>query len=171
MKVVVLDVDGVLTTGQFLYTIEGKVMKVFGADDNDGLSLLKHYIDICFVTGDKKGFDISRKRIVDDMGFSLDLVSTIRRIDWIAEKYDPSQVIYVGDGIFDHYVMKKVGYSIATANADPLAKKHANYVTERLGGDRAVAEACLHIMEKFFLPYDENNLPNDQIKLSGEWTV
>lgn len=67
--------------------------------------------------------------------------------------------------------MKKVGYSIATANADSLAKKHANYVTNRSGGDRAVAEACLHIMEKFFTPYDENNLPNDQIKLSGEWAV
>ena len=171
MKVVVLDVDGVLTTGQFLYTTEGKVMKVFGADDNDGLSLLNNYIDIRFVTGDKKGFDISRKRIVDDMGFELDLVSTIRRIDWISERYDPTQVIYVGDGIFDHYVMKKVGYSIATANADLLAKKHANYVTERSGGDRAVAEACLHIMEKFFQPYDENSLPSDQIKLSGEWAV
>lgn len=99
MNAVILDVDGVLTTGQFLYTVDGKVMKVFGADDNDGLSLLKNHIDIRFVTGDKKGFEISRKRIVDDMGFSLDLVSTIRRIDWIVERYDPTQVVYVGDGI------------------------------------------------------------------------
>lgn len=171
MQVLVLDVDGVLTTGQFLYTTEGKVMKVFGADDNDGLSLLKSHLEIRFVTGDKKGFEISKKRIVDDMGFPLDLVSTIRRIEWIAERYDPSQVIYVGDGIFDHYVMKQVGYSIATANADLTAKKHANYVTQRSGGDRAVAEAALHILETFFEPYDESNLPDDQIKLSGEWAV
>lgn len=167
----ILDVDGVMTTGQFLYTAEGKTIKVFGPDDNDGLSLLRNYLEIRFVTGDKKGFAISKKRIVDDMGFPLDLVSTIRRIDWISEKYDPKRVIYMGDGIFDHYVMKKVGYSIAPANADKLAKQHANFITERTGGDRSVAEACLHILEKFFTPYNPNNLPDSQIKLSGEWAV
>ena len=60
-SVFILDVDGVMTTGQFLYTADGKAMKVFGADDNDGLSLLKNYIEIRFVTGDKKGFPISKK--------------------------------------------------------------------------------------------------------------
>ena len=105
------------------------------------------------------------------MGFSLELVSTIRRIDWIKKQYDPQRVIYIGDGIFDHYVMREVGYSIAPANADTLAKQHANYVTFRSGGDRAVAEACLHILEKFFEPYDPLMLPDAQIKLSGEWTV
>ena len=169
--VFILDVDGVMTTGQFLYTDEGKVMKVFGADDNDGLSLLKHYMSIRFVTGDKKGFPISRKRIVDDMGFELDLVSTIRRIDWISERYSTNDVIYMGDGIFDHYVMTRVGYSIAPANADKNAKKYASFITERTGGDRAVAEACLHILDKFFKPYDPNLLPSNQVKLSGEWAV
>jgi 3-deoxy-D-manno-octulosonate 8-phosphate phosphatase (KDO 8-P phosphatase) len=169
--VFILDVDGVMTTGQFLYTSEGKVMKVFGADDNDGLSLLKAHLDIRFVTGDKKGFPISKKRIVDDMGFDLDIVSTIRRVDWIAERYPLEEVIYMGDGIFDHYVMQKVGYSIAPANSDKNAKSHASYITERTGGDRAVAEASLHILEKFFTPYNPDLLPGNQLKLSGEWTV
>ena len=79
-NVFILDVDGVLTTGQFLYSVDGKVMKVFGADDNDGLSLLKAHLEIRFITGDKKGFPISKKRIVDDMGFQLEIVSTIRRV-------------------------------------------------------------------------------------------
>lgn len=171
MKAFILDVDGVLTTGQFLYTAEGKAMKVFGPDDNDGLSLLKDNMEIRFVTGDKKGFEISKKRVVEHMKFPLDLVSTIRRIEWIKERYDPSQVIYMGDGIFDHYVMRKVGYSIAPANADALAKTCANYVTLRQGGDRAVAEACLHILATFFKPYDPDRLPESQGKLSGEWTV
>lgn len=170
-KCFILDVDGVMTTGQFLYTSDGKAMKVFGPDDNDGLSLLKSSIEIRFVTGDKKGFAISKKRIVDDMGFPLDLVSTVRRINWIEEQYETSEVIYMGDGIFDHYVMKHVGYSIAPANADRIAKQHASYVTQRSGGDRAVAEACLHIMEKFFTPYNPSELPSAQSKLSGEWTV
>ena len=50
----ILDVDGVLASGNFYYSADGKVMKVFGPDDNDALSLLKNYIDISFVTGDRK---------------------------------------------------------------------------------------------------------------------
>jgi 3-deoxy-D-manno-octulosonate 8-phosphate phosphatase (KDO 8-P phosphatase) len=167
----ILDVDGVMTTGHFLYTSDGKVMKIFGPDDNDGLSLLKNNIEIRFITGDKKGFPISKKRIVDDMKYPLDIVSTIRRIEWIKARYPLNKVIYMGDGIFDHYVMREVGYAIAPANADRLAKQHADYVTERKGGDRAVAEACLHIMAKFFTAYEPSALPEAQHKLSGEWTV
>ena len=169
--VFILDVDGVLTTGQFFYTAEGKCMKVFGPDDNDALSLLKVHMDIRFVTGDKKGFEISRKRIVDDMGYALDLVSTVRRVDWIAQRYALASVVYMGDGIFDHYVMAQTGYSIAPANGDRNARAHADYVTARSGGDRAVAEAALHLLEKFFTPYNPAQLPQAQGKLSGEWAV
>lgn len=170
-SVFILDVDGVLSTGQFLYSAEGKVMKTFGPDDNDGLSLLKPYLQILFVTGDKNGFEITKKRVVDDMKFPLELVSTIKRIHWIQERWDPKQVIYMGDGIFDHYVFKSVAYSIATANADPVALSHANYVTKRTGGDRAVAEACLHILAKFFTPFDPDKWPEKSLKMSGVWTV
>ena len=169
-KVFILDVDGVLTDGGFYYTTEGKVMKKFGADDNDALSLLRPYIDIQFVTGDKRGFEISNKRI-EDMHFKLNLVSTIKRIDWIKERYNPEEAIYMGDGIFDHYVMREVGYAIATNDADSHAKKYADYITERNGGHRAVAEAFLHIMDKFFVPYDENKLPQDNINYARDWTV
>lgn len=169
-KVFIMDVDGVLTDGGFYYTCEGKVMKKFGADDNDALSLLRPYLDIVFVTGDKRGFEISNKRVTD-MHFELQLVSTIKRIEWIKERYSPEEVIYMGDGIFDHYVMKEVGYSISTADGDEHAKKYANYVTKRPGGKRAVAEACLHIMEKFFQPYDETKLPEENINYARDWTV
>ena len=148
-KVFILDVDGVLTDGSFYYSEEGKVLKKFGPDDNDALKLLKKFIKIRFISGDKLGFDISRKR-VEDMGFSIDLVSTTKRIDWIKEKYNPKEVIYMGDGIFDSIVMSNVGYSIATSDSDESAKKIASYTTKRIGGHRAVAEACIHIMDKFF---------------------
>ena len=134
-KIFILDVDGVLTDGGFYYTSEGKIAKKFGADDNDALSLLRPYLEITFVTGDKKGFEISSKRI-HDMHFKLELVSTIKRIDWIKERYDPKEVIYMGDGIFDHYVMKEVGYSISTCDADEHAKRYSDYVTKRIGGNR-----------------------------------
>ena len=170
-KIFILDVDGVMTDGQFHYTSDGKVMKIFGADDNDALSLVNHHIKIHFVTGDKRGFDISKARIVDDMKKPLDLVSTIKRIDWIKKRWNPKDVIYMGDGIFDHYVFKEVGYSISPANADEYTKSLANFVTKRKGGDRAVAEACLHVLERFFIPYNPNKLPDKQIKLSGEWPL
>lgn len=169
-KVFILDVDGVLTDGGFYYTEKGKVMKKFGADDNDALSLLRPYMNIVFVTGDKRGFEISNRRIMD-MHFNLELVSTIKRIDWIREHYNPAETVYMGDGIFDHYVMREVGYSIATADADEHAKKYADYITERYGGKRAVAEACLHIMDRFFVPYDESRLPEDNINFARDWTV
>ena len=148
-KVFILDVDGVLTDGCFYYSIEGKVLKKFGPDDNDALKLLAPYMEIRFVSGDKNGFEISKKR-VEDMGFQIDLVSTTKRVDWIKEHYNLNNVIYMGDGIFDSLVMKEVSYSIATSDSDELTKKAANYITQRIGGHRAVAEACLHILEKFF---------------------
>ena len=47
-KIFLVDVDGVMTNGQFTYTKEGKVMKTFGPDDHDALSLLKKFIEIKF---------------------------------------------------------------------------------------------------------------------------
>tara|TARA_B100000401_G_scaffold327998_1_gene227871 strand:+ start:170 stop:694 length:525 start_codon:yes stop_codon:yes gene_type:complete len=169
-KVFVLDVDGVLTTGQFFYTEDGKYIKCFGPDDNDGLSLLKGFMDIRFITGDKRGFNISHKRIVEDMNYKLDLVSTIERVEWLSSKYSLKDLIYMGDGIFDHLVMSKVAYSIAPSNADKTAKKYADYVTERRGGDRAVAEACLHILDKFFPDFDYNKIKENSTNI-GNWAV
>lgn len=160
-KVFVLDVDGVMTTGQFFYSDQGKALKVFGADDNDALALLKPNLEVRFVSGDRKGFAISAKRIVDDMDYPLDLVSTTRRAEWIAERYDLRQVVYMGDGIFDPWVMRRVGYAIAPANADRCARLAADHVTERAGGDRAVAEACLHLLARFYTPFDPaSEIPN-----------
>ena len=170
-KAFFIDVDGVLTTGTFAYSKEGKILKFFGPDDHDGLSLLKPFLNIRFISGDKAGFEISKRRIVKDMKFPLDLVSTIKRLEWMKQKFPLKDIIYMGDGIFDHYVFKKIGYAIATANADPLAIENADYVTKRAGGERAVAEACLHILKKFFEPYNPDKLPNQKLKMSGEWTV
>lgn len=166
--VFILDVDGVMTTGQFFYTKNGKLGKIFGPDDHDALSLIKEFIEVRFITGDKKGFEISKRRIVKDMNFRLDLVSTVKRLDWIKKKYKLEEIIYMGDGIMDVPVMKKVGYSICPFNGNDLTKKSSNYVTKRSGGDRAVAEACVHLMSKFFKKYNPINLQKNK-KFSGSW--
>ena len=169
-KIFILDVDGVMTTGTFLYNNSGKCFKVFGPDDNDGLSLLDDKLEIIFVTGDKRGFPISEKRITEDMGYKLYLVSTIKRLQWIKERFNLEEVIYMGDGIFDYLVMNKVAYSIAPNNADELAKETANFVTTRKGGDRAVAEAAIHILKKFFGASTKQGIINDKLNsISQLW--
>lgn len=164
-EVFIVDVDGVLTTGNFFYSAEGKVMKMFGPDDHDALLLLKPYMKIHFISGDKKGFAISEKRVIVDMKMTLDLVSTIDRLPWIKERFDLKKVIYMGDGIFDARVFKAVGYSIATNDAFYKTKELANFVTNSRGGNRAVAEACFHILETFFPEHKDLELT----KGDGEW--
>ena len=168
--VLILDVDGVMTTGQFIYTEKGKNAKIFGPDDHDALIILKDYIQIRFITGDKKGYKISKKRIVDHMGFKLDLVNTVSRVSWIKKNYKLNDVIYMGDGLFDSLVMKKVKYSICPVNGNEETKKFANYITKRSGGDRAVSEACIHIMNKFFKKFSLDDLPKNKV-MSGSWKI
>ena|SRR3989338_3449682 len=114
--IVVFDVDGVLTPGNFYYSSEGKIMKEFGADDHDALCLLQPWVEVVFVTGDRKGFPITRRRVVDDMNLRLELVSTVQRAQWIAAHWPVQRVVYMGDGIFDNWVFKSVGYGICTAD-------------------------------------------------------
>lgn len=170
-KIFILDVDGVMTDASFFYTAEGKAMKRFGSDDHDGLSLLKPYMEIRFVTGDHRGYPISEARIVKDMKMQLDLVSTTQRLKWIREQYDPSEVIYMGDGIFDHYVMQGVGYSIAPISGHPLARGTASYVTKARAAEGAVADAALHVLEKFFTAYDPQKPLDEGISFSGAWSA
>lgn len=164
----ILDVDGVLTDGRFYYTTEGKAMKAFGPDDHDALLLLKPYLNIHIVTGDRKGFEITKKRVAGDMKFKLDLVSTVERVQWMKENdFALEETIYMGDGIFDAAVFDQVAYGIAPANALYTTKEKADFVTKSVGGDSAVAEACLHILEKFFVPFDPLHVT--LTKSSGEW--
>ncbi len=149
-KNLIFDVDGVFTDGKFHYSETGKVFKIFGDADNDALSLIKDRLHIEMVTGDKRGYPISKKRISDDMGYPINLVSTFQRVEWLEQRFNLDETIYMGDGIYDPLVFSKVGYSIAPQNAFINTKKYADYITESKGGEGAVAEAIIHIIEKLF---------------------
>lgn len=159
-----------MTTGHMVYSDAGKIYKIFGPDDNDGLSLVKPHLEIQFLSGDKKGFPITSKRIVEDMGYPLELVSTVRRLEWIESKYQLAEVIYMGDGLLDAAVLANVGYGICPANGSDVAKQAADFVTTRSGGDRAVAEACLHLLARFFEPFDPARF-REQYARFGIWTA
>jgi 3-deoxy-D-manno-octulosonate 8-phosphate phosphatase (KDO 8-P phosphatase) len=150
LKNLIFDVDGVFTTGQFLYTPKGKFAKVFGPHDNDGIKLLKGLINIQAVSADKRGFAITKKRIADDMKIKLDLVSEGDRLGWLEKNFDLTETAFMGDSMHDAEIFKHVAYSIAPATAFYKALDGADYVTKHRAGEGAVAEACLHIKEKFF---------------------
>lgn len=149
--VFVLDVDGTVTTGEMVYSKDGKLYKVFGADDWDMLGILSNFAKIHFISADRKGFPITQRRIEEECNYPLDLISGVPTLRWtqIQQKYPNNYVIFMGDGVCDWYAMKHANYSITTSEAMDHVKKHAKYVTQRTGGKRAVAEACLHLMDKF----------------------
>jgi len=148
-KYFILDVDGVITNGQMIYDQSGKKYKIFGQDDHDSLKLMKKYINILFISGDRIGFKISKKR-VEDMGFNIKFVPSFQRVEWIDRNLGLKKCIYMGDGIFDHLVMKKVLYSIAPNGALEHVCKTANFKTKNNPAQRAVAEAVIHILKYFF---------------------
>mgnify|MGYP001312794711 CR=1 FL=1 len=145
----VIDVDGVLSTGQFIYGDSGKLYKIFGPHDSDGLKLIKEKVNVSFISADKRGFEISNKR-VSDMGFKLDLVSEEDRRNHL-EKLGFENVIFMGDGYYDALLFSEVNYSIAPANARKEALENADYVTENKAGEGAVMDACIHLNEMFYI--------------------
>lgn len=149
-KYLVFDVDGVMTTGQFLYSKNGKEYKVFGPHDNDGIKFLSKKIKISFITADKRGFPITKKRIVDDMKQKLTIVGEDERFDYIKKNFGFDHTIYMGDGLHDVDILKQCLYGIAPKNARIEAKKVADYVTPSNSGDGAVLDACLKIDKIFF---------------------
>ena len=145
----VIDVDGVLSTGQFIYGETGKLYKIFGPHDSDGLKLIKEKVNISFISADESGFEISNKR-VSDLGFKLELVSEKDRRNHL-EKLGFENVIFMGDGYYDALLFSEVNYSIAPANARKEALENADYVTENKAGEGAVMDACIHLNEKFYI--------------------
>lgn len=167
IKNLILDSDGVFTDGSFFYSEKGKIMKKYGPDDNDAIDVIKKYLNVQVITGDKRGYKITEKRIKKDMKLDLVLVSTHQRIEWITKNYNPKETIYMGDGIFDILVFKKVAYGIAPANALDMTKKRADFVTKRRGGEGAVAEAVIHILSKFYQKNFEKELSD--LSSTGVW--
>jgi 3-deoxy-D-manno-octulosonate 8-phosphate phosphatase (KDO 8-P phosphatase) len=163
-KYFILDVDGVITNGQMIYDKVGKKFKTFGPDDTDALKVLQQFIKIHFVSGDKKGFSISKKRVTD-MGFKISFVPALQRDKWINKKYGLKNCIYMGDGIFDHLVMKNANYSVTLKNSLEHVLNSADYVTKRNSGDRAVAETVIHILKVFF-KINFANIKKFKIKLN-----
>ncbi len=150
MMNLIIDVDGVMTTGQFLYSEEGKAYKIFGPHDSDGLKLIKDKVNIVFISADKRGFEISKRRIAD-MGYEIILVPEGDRYGWVKKNFGFENTIFIGDGIFDAPILRDCKFGIAPANARVEAREVADFVTPSRSGEGAVCDACIKISEKFLI--------------------
>lgn len=150
--VVISDCDGVLTDGNFIYTSEGKVAKIYGPHDNDGVKMLKEKgFSVIFITADKRGFDITKKRI-DDMNCPLYLVSEKERLEWIKSyinTHNFKDYIYIADGISDVPSLQNACFSIVPQNGRNEAKNIANYITPSNGGSGAFLDAAIMISDMY----------------------
>ena len=142
----IMDVDGVLNDGMLYWGHDGKPFKAFGNYDHDGLKLLRDHLAIEFVSADENGWPITYNRIVDHMKFPLTMVKEKDRLDFVLNKGNPEETIFMGDGPYDAKIFPHVGLSIAPAQAWRTAIENADYVTDREGGKGAVMDACVHIM-------------------------
>ena len=142
--IVISDVDGCLTDGKFICTVDGKVAKIFGAHDNDGIKLLrKNDIDVRFISADKPGFEITKKRI-NHMKCDVEFVSEADRGDYLLKWTNDYHVIFFGDGLGDLAAYFKVCKAapedisfIAPANARWQVHEHAHFITDNIGGEGA----------------------------------
>jgi 3-deoxy-D-manno-octulosonate 8-phosphate phosphatase (KDO 8-P phosphatase) len=145
----IMDVDGVLSTGHMVYSADGKTFKLFGPHDKDGLKIVKRYLsDITFITADITGWDITYRRIVTDWGYDhsqLVLVSEEDRMSYFENNCDFDTTAFIADGYHDAPILKRVKLGIAPASARIEAKDAADYITPSDAGSGAVLDACLHI--------------------------
>lgn len=148
---VIFDIDGVFTDGNFIYTIDGKFAKIFGPHDADGIKLLQqNNINIQCISADKRWFAITQKRIQEDMGLPLEMVSEWDRMQRLRDRFDLAQCIYMGDGFHDAKIFEHVWYAIAPSNWFYTTRDKADYVTETPAWSGAVLEAVLHILDIFY---------------------
>jgi len=149
-KLLLLDVDGVLTDGRIIYDSRGHDMKLFDVHDGMGVHVLrKTGIKTILITA--KGSRAIRPR-AKDMGVQevLENISPKTKVlDKILKQYKVSvdEICFVGDDLVDLGLMKRVGFPIAVFNACPEIKQAAVYITLREGGRGAVREVAELILK------------------------
>tara|TARA_B110000008_G_scaffold276562_1_gene316065 strand:- start:879 stop:1352 length:474 start_codon:yes stop_codon:yes gene_type:complete len=150
IKYLICDVDGVMTSGHYLYSKFGKSFKIFGPHDHDGIKILKNLIKIIFITADKNGFSISKRRIQKDMEQKIILVNEEERYSYLEKNFGLRNIIYMGDGFYDAPIIKDCYFGICPKNARIEAKRCADFITPSNSGEGAVLDACLKIKKLFF---------------------
>ena len=145
IKVLILDVDGVLTDGRVIYTDSGEEIKRFDVRDGHGLKLLmRSGIEVILLTGRESKVVLHRAR---DLGIEHVYQKALKKIEVyktiLADRsLEDKDVGFVGDDLIDLPVLRKVGFSAAVPDAVQEVKEIVDYITTKRGGEGAVREIC-----------------------------
>jgi 3-deoxy-D-manno-octulosonate 8-phosphate phosphatase (KDO 8-P phosphatase) len=150
IKLLILDVDGVMTDGSIILDNEGNEFKVFNVRDGHGIKMLeKAGVKVAIITG-------RHSKVVERRAHELGITEVYQRChiksvayEHLLEKMGLSneEVAYIGDDIVDIPIFNRVGLSIAVADATEETKKSAMMVTVNRGGRGAVRETCEFILK------------------------
>lgn len=149
MKLLILDVDGVLTKGEIIYDSCGREIKIFNVKDGLGVFLL-HQAGINTVILSARNSQAVKIRAKDMRIKDIFSGSPKEKIlDKILRKYKVSQdeVCFIGDELIDLEAAKRVGLSVAVADAAPQLRSIVDFVTQTAGGRGAVRETVELIMK------------------------
>jgi 3-deoxy-D-manno-octulosonate 8-phosphate phosphatase (KDO 8-P phosphatase) len=150
IKLVIFDVDGVLTDGSLFFGDDGQEYKAFYSRDGLGIKLLqKTGVEVGVITARDSELVKHRMKNLDIKHFyqgRLDKISAFEEMI-AALNVTPEQTAYAGDDVVDLPVMKMAGLAIAVQDAHPFVKKHAHWITEHNGGRGAARDICELIME------------------------
>jgi 3-deoxy-D-manno-octulosonate 8-phosphate phosphatase (KDO 8-P phosphatase) len=149
VQLLLMDVDGVMTDGRLLLVpdAQGNMVETKGFDSQDGIALQWmnwHGIKTGVISGRTSPATAERARQVKMAYVYQGHIEKIPILEEILadSKIPREQVAYIGDDLTDVVIMRRVGLSVATANARAEVKKSAHLVTEAVGGSGAVREAC-----------------------------
>jgi 3-deoxy-D-manno-octulosonate 8-phosphate phosphatase (KDO 8-P phosphatase) len=141
IKIVILDVHGVLTSGHILYNDEGMKFQTFCHDDGFGANtLMMMGVEVAMITRKSKTVakrcaEIGVKRFYQAKNKAAKCKEIMEEMGITAE-----EVCFVGDEIIDLGVMKLVGFAVSPANGVPEVKEVSHYITTRKGGDGVLRE-------------------------------
>ena len=153
IKLLILDVDGVLSDGKIIISNDGNEYKNFDVKDGLGLVLVQKLgMKVAIITG-------KSSRIVADrltaLGLDPDDIfqgqkNKLNAYKILKEKYSlkDSEIAYIGDDLPDITLMNKVGLSAAPADCVAIVKEYADYICEHKGGNGAVREFCEYLMKQ-----------------------
>ena len=151
IKLLVLDVDGVLTDGTIIVNADGSESKFFNVLDGHGIRLWRRAgLKVAFLSG-RKSEPTQRRAGQLEVDFCLeDCHDKLPALKELVEEagLEAGQVAYVGDDVMDMPVMRYAGFSVAVANSAEEVKEAADYVTEKTGGKGAVREVIEYILKK-----------------------
>jgi len=145
VKLLILDVDGVLTRGEIVYDSQGRELKIFNVKDGLGVFLLSKLGIKTILLSAKNSPMLKRRaqdmRVAEVIGGILPKESVLGKIK---KKYKvkDDEICFIGDDWIDLGVIEKVGVSIAVPDAPLAVKRAAKYVTKRGGGEGAVREVA-----------------------------